>query len=206
VSAGVGALAFAALTFVASIVANLPGGTYKASNVADFVKNGHRPLVFVSIYLFVLGVLGLVLLLARLRDVLGPGRAGSIFWALGVSSAGALLAGFVLATAVPLAMGYGGSKQVILDPKVTYVFSEAGWAVLAGAGATLLGLALLTLVVAKAALPSWLRWATLVGAVAALAGLAFFPLALVLIWSLVTGIWLLVAAPQQVAEVGTQLA
>jgi len=52
-----------------------------------------------------------------------------------------------------------------------------------------------------AALPSWLRWLTLVLGVIGLASPAFFPSLALLIWGLVTGIWLLLAGTR--AEAAT---
>jgi hypothetical protein len=44
----------------------------------------------------------------------------------------------------------------------------------------------------RALVPAWLRWSTLVAGVAGVVSLAFFPAALVLLWGIVMGIWLLV--------------
>jgi hypothetical protein len=40
--AGVGALAFAVLTFVGLFVASPPGGSYGLSEATNYVKGGHR--------------------------------------------------------------------------------------------------------------------------------------------------------------------
>jgi hypothetical protein len=81
----------------------------------------------------------------------------------------------------------------VIAPNLAYMFSEAGFVRIYGAASIMLGFALIVLVLAwGGALPAWLRWATLVGGIAAVAGPAFFPFFLVLIWSLVAGIWLLV--------------
>jgi hypothetical protein len=65
--------------------------------------------------------------------------------------------------------------------------------VFAGAGFTLVGLALLTLTLGPSALPAWMRWTTLLGGLAFAAGLAWFPLLLVGVWLLVGAVWLLVS-------------
>jgi hypothetical protein len=44
----------------------------------------------------------------------------------------------------------------------------------------------------RALVPAWLRWSTLVAGVAGVVSLTFFPAALVLLWGIVMGIWLLV--------------
>jgi hypothetical protein len=78
--AGIGAIAFGVLPIVAFMVANPPGGNYKASDVADFIAKGHRPAVFVSIYLVLLSAVGLLLLLARLRESIAEGSRTTLFW------------------------------------------------------------------------------------------------------------------------------
>ena len=198
VSAGVGALAFAILTFVAAIIESGPGGTYKASNVAKFVDSGHRPVVFVSLYMAVLGAAGLLLLLARLRALIADASRSSVFWALTVAGVGAWIAGWAVGSAVPIVMGYGG-KHVTLAPTLTYTLSTTG-AVIISAGAILVGCALLTLTLGPVVLPSWVRWSTLVAGIAALAAPAWFPLFLVYIWAAVIGIWLLATRDRATAS------
>jgi hypothetical protein len=189
--AGIGAIAFAVLTVVGSLIENGPGGNYKTSDVDKFLKHSHRPVIFVATYMVYLGVVGLVFLLARLRDAINEQTRSSAFWTLSVAGIGAWVAGWAIGVAVPVAMGYGG-KEVTVAPTVTYVLSDAGYFTLA-AGAILIGFALLTLVVSRPALPAWVRWATLVGAAGAIAAPAFFPFILFFIWALVIGVWLLVA-------------
>jgi hypothetical protein len=191
--AGVGALAFGVLLIVGLIVENAPGGSYSANDVADYVRSGHRPLVFVALYLGALGVVGLVFLLARLRAAIADQASASVFWGLGLAAAGAITAGYALTAAVPIAMGYGG-KGVTLDAPVTYVFSESGWAIMT-AGCILLGSALLTFARTAVSVPGWVRWSTVVAGLAAIASAAWFPLALLVLWALAIGIWLLAARP-----------
>ena len=189
-SGGIGALAFLALVIVGVAVASPPGGTYKASDVAKYLERGHRPAVVVAFYLVAFAAVGLLFLLRRLRDALTGPRA-TVFWALSVAGAAAIVAGFALIAAVPIAMGVGG-KGVVIAPTVAFTIVESGWMVFAGAGFTLVGLALLTLALGPSALPAWVRWTTLVGGLAFAAGLAWFPLPIVGIWLLLIGGWLLV--------------
>jgi hypothetical protein len=189
-AAGAGALAFGILTFVAVMLESSPGGTFKTSHVADYVKSGHRPAVFAATYLALLGIVGLAVLLTWLRSQLGEGTRSAVFWFLGVAGAGAWVAGWGVTSAVPMVMAYGG-KQVTLPPTVTYALSTGGWAVTAG-GAALVGLALLALTIAPSSLPAWVRWSTLVAGIAALAAYAWFPFFLVYLWAVVIGVWLLV--------------
>ena len=193
VLAGLGGIAFGVLTFVAILVAAPPGGTYDANNVADYLAKGHRTAVFVSIYLMLIGLLGLVLLLTRLRDSTA-GMLGSVFWGAGVAAAAGFAVGWSVIVAPPLAVAFGGNSKVSIDPVVAYTLAETGWIILIGAGGILLGFALVALMAASAAaLPAWFRWFTLLAGVAGVAAVAFFPFFVVLLWSLVAGIWLLLS-------------
>jgi len=85
--AGAGAIAisvFAApVSVVSLVVQSAPGGTYSESDVANYVSIGFLPTVIVTGYLALAGVLGLICLLAYLREVIGvePGSklAASVF-------------------------------------------------------------------------------------------------------------------------------
>jgi hypothetical protein len=191
--AGIGALGFGVLIIVGLILENAPGGSYSANDVADYVRSGHRPLVFVGLYLGALGVVGLVFLLTRLRAAIADSAISSAFWGLGLASAGAITAGYALTAAVPIAMAYGGNGVTIGAP-VTFVISESGWVVMT-AGCILLGAALLTFARAAVSVPGWVRWSTVVAGIAAIASAAWFPLALLILWALAIGIWLLVTRP-----------
>jgi hypothetical protein len=197
-SGGLGALAFLVLVVAGVAIASPPGGTYKASDVAKYLERGHRPAVIIALYLVAIAAVGLLFLLHRLRDAIDGTRA-TVFWGLSIAGAAAIVAGFAVVAAVPIAMGVGG-KGVVIAPTVAFTIAETGWALLAGAGFTLVGLALLTLTLAPSALPAWVRWTTLVGGLAFAAGMAWFPLPLVGIWLLVTGIWLLRTENSRAAE------
>jgi hypothetical protein len=191
--AGVGSIAFGVLMFVALLVAAPPGGTYSANDATDYVAEGHRAAVIISLYLLMLAVVGLVLALAYLRQFVSAGgwNLGSVFWGAGVAAAASFAVAWCVIISVPLAIAFGGSA-VTIAPEGVYTFSEVGWAILIGAGAFLLGISLVALMLgSKGMLPGWVRWATLVAGLGGIAGLAFFPFFLVLIWGLVAGIWLL---------------
>jgi hypothetical protein len=115
---GVGGIAFAVLSAVAVLVAAPLGGTYKVSDATDYLAKGHRPAVFVSAYLFMLGVLGLICLLVRLRQADLPGCR--IVWGTGLAAAAAFAAGWGLVVSVPLALAYGG-KSLSISPNVAYM-------------------------------------------------------------------------------------
>lgn len=194
--AGVGSIAFSVLTIVGLALANPPGGTYKASDAAKYVAKGHHVAVFASVYVLLLAVLGLLLLLAYLRDLLSAApdgeRVARIFWAMGIGAATSFAIGWAIVLGNAIAHAFGGSG-VVVDPAVTYLASELGFSVVFGPAAILLGLALIAFVIGgRALVPAWLRWSTLVAGVAGIVSLAFFPAVLVLLWGIVMGIWLLV--------------
>jgi hypothetical protein len=194
--AGVGSIAFSVLTIVGLALANPPGGTYKASDAEKYVTKGHHVAVFASVYVLLLAVLGLLLLLAYLRDLLSAApdgeRMARIFWAMGIGAATSFAVGWAIVLGNAIAHAFGGSG-VVVDPAVTYLASELGFSVVFGPAAILLGFALIAFVLgARTLVPAWLRWSTLVAGLAGVVSLAFFPAALVLLWGLVMGIWLLV--------------
>jgi hypothetical protein len=192
--AGLGGIAFGVLVVAALILADPPGGNYVANDVADFVSRGHRVPVFASMYMFLLGVLGLILLLTRLRGAItrGNGAFASVFWACGVAGAACYAVGWGIATTPPMARAFGGASHVFFDPRVTYGIVIGGAVVMIGPGAFLLVVALFSLAIgSRGTLPTWLRRVTLAAAVIALFSLAYFPFFAIFIWAIVTGVWLL---------------
>lgn len=193
VVAGIGAIAFSILTFVGLALVNPPGGTYKTSNISDYLEKGHRVAVFAGLYVELLAVLGLIVVLAYLRDLLAPGRTTRLFWSLGMIAAGALALGWAVMAAGAIARAIGGSAVVVTAP-TTYLVSEVGASMVWGPGSILLAVALIAFAVTAATvLPAWLRWLTLALAVIGLASPAFFPSLALLVWGIVTGVWLLTA-------------
>jgi hypothetical protein len=204
-AAGFGALAFGILTFVALMIAAPPGGTYSTKDVDKYLAKGHRAAVFVAIYVLVVALIGMLLMLWRMREEIAGARS-TIFWALSVASTASWLAGFAIVIAPAAALAFSGGHLDTLPPTLTYTVAEAGWAVAYGAGGILLGCALLTYAIGPVAAPAWVRWSTLVAGICAVASIAWFPQFLVFVWAIVIGIWTLVskrsAAP--VAAVATQ--
>jgi hypothetical protein len=196
--AGVGALAFGVLSFTALTLVNSPGGGYAESTVTDYLAASHFPIVLLGLCLGLLGVVGLLCLLSYLRELIPIGaneqQLGNVFWGTGVASAACFAVGWGFVAGQPVAHAEAGSVLAI-QPTVTHLISETGGSVMIyGAGSMLLGLALAILVIKPVALPAWLRWLTLIAAIAAFAGLAFFTFFLVLLWGVVVGLWLLIAA------------
>jgi hypothetical protein len=92
--AGLGGIVFAVLTFAGSLIDSGPGGNYKASDVAKYLESGHRPVIFVSAYMALLGVAALFFLLVWLRDALADGMRSSVFWGLSIAGTGTFIAGW----------------------------------------------------------------------------------------------------------------
>jgi hypothetical protein len=195
-AAGLAGIAFPVLLIAAFFVSSPPGGEYSTGDIANFVEKGHRPAVFVSVYLGLLAVAALIGLLARLRDSIResvkPG-ADRFFWGTAVAGAAALAIGWLLVLTVPVAIGYAGTA-LALDPQVVYTICEAGWIVMFGAGGVLIGIALVVAAFAsRRALPGWLSVATGIAGVAGISSVAWFPFFVLLLWSLLIGVWLLLA-------------
>jgi hypothetical protein len=201
-SAGLGGIAFSVLTLIAVIVANVPGGNYSTSQVADYLARGHRVPVIVVFHFALLGLVGLLALLAQLRDSL-PSRAASIVWGTGLTAAACFAVGWGIAVGQVIAHLEGGNA-IAVSPAVTYLISQIGVVFIFGCGAILLGLTLIVLTMnAKALLPGWLRWFTGACGVAGVAGLAFFTFFLFMLWGLATGLWLLSVGRQTGASMIT---
>ena len=197
--AGAGAIAFsvfaAPVSVVSLVVQSAPGGTYSESDVANYVSIGFLPTVIVTGYLALFGVLGLICLLAYLREAIGaePGRkvAVSVFWAAGLAAAASIAVGWGLLTGIAVAAAEGGSAASV-SHAVIYVLSDTSKNVLFGSGGILLGFALIALMPASRGLvPNWLRWLTLIVGVLALASPALFPAFAIPAWGIVIGVWVI---------------
>jgi hypothetical protein len=200
--AGLGGIAFGVLTVVGLEVGSAPGGNYGEADVATYVGIGHLPTVIVTGYLAMLGVLGLICLLAYLREAIAaqPDRAiaANIFWGAGIASAASFAVGWGLVTGIAVAAAEGGSAAAIPRP-VTYMLSDTFINVIFGSGAILLGFALIALMLgSRASLPSWVRWVSLIAGVLAVTAPFYFASPAVPLWGIVVGIWLLVARRVQV--------
>lgn len=192
-AAALGGIGFSVLTLLAVIVANAPGGNYTTSQVADYLARGHRVPVIIVFHLALLGILGLVAVLAHVRENIASPRAARIVWGTGLAAAACFAIGWGVAGGQVVAHLEGGSA-IAIPPAVTYLISEIGVVFVFGCGAILLGLALIVLSLSSGApLPGWLRWVTLVCGVAGVAGLAFFPFFILTLWGLAIGLWLLAA-------------
>jgi hypothetical protein len=122
-----------------------------------------------------------------------------VFWGTGICAAASLAVGWSLMLGVAMSTAFGG-HSVTLAPNVTYVLVEVGSTAVWGAGAFLLGLALIAFsLAATAVFPTWLRVATGVAGIGGITGVAFFPSGLLLLWGIAVGLWL-VFAGRRVAD------
>jgi hypothetical protein len=199
VVAGVGAISFAVLTLAATLIVNWPGGGYSESIVNSYVAPGNLPVALAGTSIGLIGTVGLIGLLAYLTQAAAESSPSislmpQIVWGIGLAGAASFGVGWGLVSAQPLAHAEAGVNLPV-DPKLTYMISEATSAVIFGPAPMLVGLALIALTLgAGNALPAWLRWLTLAAGVLALTSLAFFTFFLFLAWSLVIGVWLVVGA------------
>ena len=194
--AGVGGIAFSVLTLVAITVSNAPGGNYSASQVAGYLSRGHRVAQIVVFHLALVGLLGLIVLLAQLREALGAAgnpRAAQIVWGAGVAAVASFAIGWGIIGGQVIAHLEGG-HAINISPAITYLISEIGVVFIFGCGAILLGFALIVLMFnSRGILPTWLRRLTLVCGIAGVAGLAFFTFFVLMLWGIAIGAWLLLA-------------
>ncbi len=195
--AGVGAIAFAVLTFAAIFFVNWPGGGYSESISKSYVAPGNLPTALAGTSIGLIAVVGLICLLAYLKQAAEESSPAitllpQIVWAVGLMGAASFGVGWGLVSAQPLAHVEAG-VDLGVAPTLTYMISEATSAIIFGPAPMLVGLALIVLTVGSSrALPGWLRWLTLVAGLIALTSLAFFTFFLFLIWNIVIGIWLLI--------------
>jgi hypothetical protein len=195
--AGAGAIAFGVLTVV-GLFGGSPGGNYDESTVVEYLKIGHFPVVIVTGYLAMLGVVGLICLLAYLRSLIDVDvdRAimARIFWGIGLGGATSMAVSWGLITGIALSAAEGGSGAAV-PHSTTYVMADTSLNVLFGSGAILLGAALITFMVgSKGTVPSWMRWFTLAAGVLAIGAPFYFPAFAIPIWGVVTGVWLLTSS------------
>ena len=194
--AGLGGIAFSVLTVAAIQVSNAPGGNYSASGVASYLSRGHRLPEIIVFHLALLGLLGLIVLLAQLREAIGAAgnlRAAQVVWGAGVASVASFAIGWGILGGQVVAHLEGG-RAISVSPAVTYLLSEIGVVCIFGCGAILLGFALIVLMLnSRGILPTWLRSLTLVCGIAGVAGLAFFTFFVLMLWGIAIGVWLVLA-------------
>jgi hypothetical protein len=191
---GIGAIAFAILNLALLPVGATPGGNYTPSDVISFVGSGHRPAVFVSLYLVVLSSVGLACLFAYVRQAIATRGdqqvAATLVWGAGLAVSIAFLLGWTVALSVPVAYAFSHGGFAIA-PTVTYAIVEMGLNLVYIAGGIVMGLTLIGIFFsARSVFPVWLRRLTLVAGILGLASPTFFAFFALVLWGLVIGIWL----------------
>lgn len=197
---GAGAIAFGVLTIVAVTMENAPGGGYSEASVVDYLARGHRVAAILAMHLALLAVLGLIWLLAYLREAISVApenrRAAGIVWGTGLAAAASFAIGWGVLGGQVIAHLEGGSA-IVIPPATTYLISEVGVVFIFGSGAILLGFALIALMLnSRGVFPAWLRWLILVAGVCGVAGLAFFTFFVLMLSLAVIGVWLVTTAPR----------
>jgi hypothetical protein len=207
--AGVGGIAFA-VSLVAGLETGGPkGGHYSAGEIANFVDQSSTSLI-VSVCLFAVSIFGLLVLMAYLSETSGgAGRQSRLAWGTSVAAGASFLIGWGLYLAPPTAMSAGGPA---IDPAISYALISAGLGVLYGVGGMLLGIALVSVAIGAIPAPMWVRGFTGVAGFSALVSWAFLlasswspnqwlpvPFYVVVLWSLVMGVWLLISSPAPAA-------
>lgn len=204
--AGAGGILFAVSLVLGFTLFGPKGGHYSATEVDSFVAQSATALM-VSVYLLVLSMVGLIALMGHFGARWVPARReGRVLWGASLAAAGAFLIGWAIYLAVPMAALAGGPT---IDTAITYAILSAGMNVFFGAGGMLLGIALIALAAGGVAAPAWYRVFTGIAGLLALSTWGFLlalnrspnqwlpgPFYLVVLWGLVTGIWLLLATPK----------
>jgi hypothetical protein len=203
-AAGVGALAFGAMTLAATFISDAPGGGYTSAQVAGYVSRGERASQLLAFFLAMCALPGLICMLAHVRDALATSpehrRASSLVWGSGIAAAACFAIGWGVDGGQILAHLEGGSA-IVIPPAVTYLVAEIGVVFVFGCGAMLLGFALVTLMVSSRGLmPNWLRRLTLVFGLCGIAGLAWATFFVLLLGTAVLGTWLIAAGRTQASH------
>jgi len=171
--------------------------------MSNFIGQSSTNMI-VSIYLFGASIMGLLLLMAYLTETFMSGGSHiRLTWGASTLAAGSLIIGWSLYFAPFTSVISGGPA---IDPAIAYTFINAGFVVLFGAGGILLGIALLTLAMWGSAAPMWARALNGLAGLSAFLSWAFLlaskwsasqwlpvPFYVVVLWSLVIGVWLLVS-------------
>lgn len=195
VAAGIGSIAFGVLTFVAIFVGGPMGGTYGAADSASYISSGHLVVAVAMALCGLLGVAGLIVLSAYLRQRAELEVSGSIWprtaWGLLLGAAICFAVTWGIFVSQPVGNNEAGTNLNV-PPTITYAIGITGTEVLFESAATLLGFAMILVAIANLPrLPAWLRWSTLVVGILGITSLAFFTFFPLLLWGIVMGVWLI---------------
>jgi hypothetical protein len=147
----------------------------------------HRTSIVIGTFLIVLGAIGLIWFAGALRERIGLGPGPMYGFAL-LAAVGA-----AAATVGPLTLV--GGEEFSSDPLPTdghviwMVFSLAFPFLLVVFGFGMSAFLVSVALTGRAVLPAWLIWFAWLGAIAGIFGVLFIPMAVVLLWLLVAGIY-----------------
>jgi hypothetical protein len=203
--AGVGGIAFAVSLVAGFSLFGPNGGHYAVAAISNFVAQSATSFI-ASVYLFVASIIGLIVLMAHLcQTCFGVDRHDRIAWGASLLAVAAFLLGWGLYLAPSTSVMAGGPA---IDPAISHTFISAGFVILFGVGGILLGVALVTVAIGGRAAPMWFRSFSGLTGFFALVSWAFVlathwspnqwmpvPFYVVVLWGLVTGVWLLAFAP-----------
>ena len=197
IAAGSGAIAFGVLFMAALFLTSPAGGNYSAQDIAAYIDPGHIFTAGAGWFLSLLSVTGLIALFAYLRQAAetAPGvnaMVPRLVWGLGLAGAACFAVGWGMVIGQPIAHAEA-MTTISVPPMVTYVIVELSSTMLFGSAPMLVGLGMGAMALGSGALlPGWLRWSTLAIGLLATTSLAYFTFFPLLLWSVVTGVWLLV--------------
>lgn len=191
-TAGIAGIAVAILSVVGVMSSKIPGGPDTDKDIVTWFQDGqHRTNGIIAAYLF--GLLGLALLALALglsRAMDGDAADGDAAVLARVGGALSAAAAFLIGSSL---MSMVGSIVFQDGGRSNQQVATLGW-VTTGLLTFALPFALIPLMVAvarAASTPAWLTWISWIAAVGMLAAVAFFPLVLIPIWAVSTGVHLL---------------
>jgi hypothetical protein len=192
-SAGVGLMVYGLGTFVAFAASGSPGGGYDASLVPDYIASSHWVAAWALWYVSALCAVGLLVTGAGLRRS-GGGLLGEVLWGLAVAGTATSVVGAFVSGGVEVAMAEGGGAvQTGVPHPVVYTITEIGNLLAVCSPALFVGVGAVMLA-SRTAMPRWLRWFTGFAGVCGVLAPFFFTLFVFVLWTVVAGVAVLVAA------------
>jgi hypothetical protein len=166
-----------------------------AAIVAYFASHSHRVKGIAGFFVFIVGILFLLVFLTALRERLleregGTGRLGALTFGAGVTAVTLWVVSMLLANATMFAASEGSGFRV--DPNTFRLLGDTayyGWIAALAVGAVVVW-ATSAVALRTGALPRWYGIAGIVAGVSMLFGLFFFPFFVWWIWVGVTSILL----------------
>jgi hypothetical protein len=191
-SAGIGLMVYGLGTFVAFAASGSPGGDYETTLVPDYIASSHWVAAWTLWYAGALCAIGLLVAGAALRPV--GGLLGEVVWGLAVAGTATSVVGAFVSGGVDVAMAEGGrTVRAGVPHPVIYTITEIGNLLAVCSPALLVGVGAL-LLARRTPMPRWLRALTYVAGVCGVLAPFFFTLFVFVLWTVVAGVAVLVAA------------